>query len=219
MSAPTYRKAEDLPEHIPVFPLPGAMLFPRWQLPLNIFEPRYLNMVDDALASNRLIGMVQSFGGDRIKPDLALVGCVGKITSFAETDDARYLITLTGIARFAIDQELEIRTPYRQVRADFDPFEDDLTIPSDPHDQEALKKRLRAVLMPYAKAHHIETDWDALAQAPLETVTNALAAGCPFTPAEKQAMLEADGLKGRFETLVTLLQLNASEDEAGGPLQ
>lgn len=217
MPGSTYRKAADLPEHIPVFPLPGAMLFPRWQLPLNIFEPRYLNMIDDALASDRLIGMVQSFGGDRQKPDLATVGCVGKISSFSETDDARYLITLTGICRFAIDQELNVRTPYRKVRADFDPFESDLTEP-DVNDEIKLKQRLRVVLKPYAQAHNIEADWDAMATAPIETVTNALAAGCPFSNVEKQAMLEADGINGRFETLLTLLQMNVSDDDES-PLQ
>lgn len=218
MPASTYRKAADLPELIPVFPLPGAMLFPRWQLPLNIFEPRYLNMIDDALASNRMIGMVQSFGGDRQKPDLAMVGCAGKISSFAETDDARYLITLTGICRFAIEQEVEAQTPYRRVRTDFDPFESDLSEP-DIEDDAVLKQRLRAVLMPYAKVHNIETDWDAMDTASLETVTNALSAGCPFAPAEKQALLEAEGLIGRFETLVTLLQLNASDQDGDTPLQ
>src|SRR5688572_20297593 len=120
MPAAAYLKAADLPQVIPVFPLDGALLLPHGALPLNIFEPRYLNMVDDAMAGERLIGMVQTRnGGERDRPRLASVGCVGRITSFSETGDGRYLITLTGVSRFTVGAELPVHTPYRQVTADF----------------------------------------------------------------------------------------------------
>ena len=115
-----YRKTSDLPDTLPVFPLPGAMLFPRWELPLNIFEPRYLNMFDDAMRGHRLIGMIQSMGGSRERPEIARVGCAGRITSYSETDDGRYIVTLTGICRFTAARELPVTTPYRQVAADSD---------------------------------------------------------------------------------------------------
>ena len=121
-----YVRAADLPQVIPVFPLPGAILLPRGQLPLNIFEPRYLNMIDDAMAGDRIIGMVQPQSGSRRLPGLSPVGCAGRITSFAETSDGRYLITLTGVCRFEAGEELNLKTPYRQVRAGYDPYEGDL---------------------------------------------------------------------------------------------
>src|SRR5215475_9908963 len=122
-----YRRIADLPQVIPVFPLDGALLLPRGDLPLQIFEPRYLNMVDDAMAGDRVIGMIQTRpGGDRARPMLASVGCLGRITSYAETSDGRYLITLTGVCRFEANEELPVRTPYRQIRATYDRFEADL---------------------------------------------------------------------------------------------
>ena len=123
----SYIRAADLPQVIPVFPLDGVLLLPRGSLPLNIFEPRYLNMIDDAMAGDRIIGMVQlGAGGDPTRPGLAKVGCAGRITSYAETSDGRYIITLTGICRFRLGAELPVQSPYRQVRADFSTFEDDL---------------------------------------------------------------------------------------------
>jgi Lon protease-like protein len=124
-----YIKAIELPQVIPVFPLPGSILLSRGQLPLNVFEPRYLNMVDDAMAGDRMIGLIQPLGDLEIQPPLARVGCAGRITSFNETSDGRYLITLTGVCRFRVTTELQIKTPYRQVRADFAPFEADLRAP------------------------------------------------------------------------------------------
>src|SRR3954449_5685071 len=113
MVASNFKKAQALPQVIPVFPLDGALLLPHGTLPLNIFEPRYLNMIDDALAAERVIGMVQTIpGGSRERPSLASVGCAGKITSFAETPDGRYLVSLTGLCRFAVGQELLVQTPY-----------------------------------------------------------------------------------------------------------
>lgn len=206
------RTLSDLPETIPVFPLPGAPLFPRWTLPLNIFEPRYLNMIDDAMASNGLIGMVQSLAGPKAFPALAEVGCLGQITSFAETDDGRYSIVLSGIARYRIREELDVTTPYRQVKADFSDYEDDLSEP----DLGKLPSRLRleTALQIYTDAKGFEADWDAVEEAPAETLINALAAGCPFGIIQKQALLEAETLKSRCETLIMFLSLSAQDGPA-----
>ena len=213
MSAGTYRKIEDLPATLAVFPLPGAVLFPHWHLPLNIFEPRYLNMIDDAMAGNRLIGMVQSVGGSREHPDLAEIGCAGRITSYSETDDGRYLINLSGIARFTIAEELKTQTPYRQVRADWSAFIGDLCAPDTTGLPE--KETLITALNAYVAANQFETDWGAVEQADIETLVNALSAGCPFSVMEKQALLEAENLKARAETLITLLRIDVSGTEDG----
>ena len=216
MSAGTYRKIEDLPATLAVFPLPGAILLPHWHLPLNIFEPRYLNMIDDAMAGNRLIGMVQSIGGSAERPDLARIGCVGRITSYAETDDGRYLITLSGIARFALSEELDVQTPYRQVRTDWSAYAGDLCAPVT-HGLPA-KETLIAALNAYVAANQFETDWGAVERADMDTLVNALSVGCPFSVMERQALLEADDLKARAETLIALLRIDVSGDDEG-PLQ
>ncbi len=129
--AHSYIRASDLPQVIPVFPLAGAIVLPRGQLPLNIFEPRYLNMIDDAMAGDRIVGMIQPSGGPEALPALSPVGCAGRITSFAETSDGRYLVTLTGVARFRILAELPAQSPYRQTRVDFEPFALDLKAPDE----------------------------------------------------------------------------------------
>lgn len=213
MPAPAYRHTTDLPEEIPVFPLAGALLLPRWQMPLNIFEPRYLNMLDDAMAGERMIGMVQSLGDDKVVPSLAALGCAGRVTSFSETSDGRYLITLTGIARFKIETELDVRTPYRQVRADWSTFEADLHEPNPAAlpDRERLVKTLRN----YTERNTITADWSAVEEAPVETLVNALCAGCPFSPMEKQALLEAVTLKDRCETLIALLEMDFPDQDKG----
>ena len=146
--AQSYVKAADLPQVIPVFPLPGAILLARGQLPLNIFEPRYLNMIDDAMAGDRMIGLIQPAGGAPDLPSLSAVGCAGRITTFAETSDGRYLVTLTGVARFRVASELPVQTPYRQVRAAFQPFEADLTAPTGGEglDREAFLGAIRNYL-------------------------------------------------------------------------
>ncbi len=210
-----YRKIEDLPGTLAIFPLPGAILFPRWQLPLNIFEPRYLNMIDDAMRGARLIGMIQTSGGPRAHPEVCRVGCAGRITTYSETEDGRYLITLTGICRFAVRDELEARTPYRQVRPDWAPFASDLAPPGEA----GLPSRsdLVAALRAYTETHGLQADWSAVTDAPLETLVHALAAGCPFDVTEKQALLEAPDLKSRADTLIALLQIGSTGDS--GPMQ
>ena len=209
-----YVKAIDLPQVIPVFPLPGAILLPRGQLPLNVFEPRYLNMIDDAMAGDRIIGMLQPQAGARSLPSLSLIGCAGRITSFAETSDGRYLITLTGCARFRLASELPAQTPYRQIRADFTPFEDDLSAPPVDDvglDREGLLDALRA----YLEARGLDIDWDTAETAPPEALINSLSMALPFDPPEKQALLEAVSLTDRSTVLTALLTIEAATDGEG----
>ena len=212
MTFETYRKLSDLPESIPVFPLSGVLLFPRWSLPLNIFEPRYLNMIDDAMSGHRIIGMIQSNSDDRVHPSLAKTGCAGRITSYSETDDGRYLISLTGICRFHIHEELALETPYRQVRADWQPFARDLAAPVE----NSLPDRLVLVnsLKRYTQINSMEVDWEAVEHAPMETLINALCAGCPFGTIEKQALLEAQTVAERADTLITLLDMDVPGDDS-----
>jgi len=218
MVAGPFRKAADLPEVIAVFPLDGALLLPHGHLPLNIFEPRYLNMVDDAMAGERMIGMVQTRpGGDRDRPALAMVGCLGRITSFAETSDGRYLITLTGLCRFAVKEELAQRLPYRQVRAAYAAFEDDLKPPAD--DDGFDRVRFLRALKAYLERRMLDVDWEAAKSAPAEALVNSLAMALPFDPSEKQALIEARTLADRRAALVALMEIDiagrSGEDEPG----
>ena len=208
-----YVRAVDLPQVIPVFPLPGAILLPRGQLPLNIFEPRYLNMIDDAMAGDRIIGMIQPQGSQSL-PGLSPVGCAGRITSFAETSDGRYLITLTGCARFRLASELPAQTPYRQIRADFGPFEDDLAAPPVDDiglDRDGLLDALRA----YLETRGLDIDWDTAETAPPEALINSLSMALPFEPPEKQALLEAVSLTDRSTVLTALMTIDAAEAGEG----
>ncbi len=211
-----YRKTSELPAKLPVFPLPGTVLFPRWDLPLNIFEPRYLNMVDDAMRGERLIGMVQTIGGPRELPEIARVGCAGRLTSYSETEDGRYLITLTGICRFTVQRELDVTTPYRQVTPDWSAFGADFFTPAETGlpDRADLIRALRH----YVTAHSLQADWSAVEGAPMETLVHVLAAGCPFTPPEKQALLEALTLADRASALIALLEISGSGGDTG-PVQ
>lgn len=207
---------DQLPTTVPIFPLTGVLLLPRGRLPLNIFEPRYLAMVRDALAGQRLIGMVQPLepNDPAAEPAVFPVGCAGKITSFSETDDGRFLITLTGVSRFRIVDEMPRLTPYRQVVADFDSYREDLTPPTDA--EEVNRRRLAPALKSYLELHGLAADWQAIEQAPAETLINALAMICPFSPAEKQALLEAGDIACRAETMIALLEM-ALAGRAGGP--
>jgi len=210
----------DLPGVIPVFPLDSALLPPRGLLPLNIFEPRYLNMVDDAMAGDRIIGMVQTRpGGDRERPSLAPVGGAGRITSFAETPDGRYLITLTGVCRFRLGPELSAPTPYRQVRADFSPYVHDLTPGED--EQLADRDSLLDALRRYLIRRGMDIDWRTAAEAPMEALVNSLAMALPFQPLEKQALLEALTVTDRADTLTILLNIEAAGEDGDAlpPLQ
>ena len=212
----TYASPDDMPAIIPVFPLTGALLLPRGQMPLNIFEPRYLAMVDDALKGNRMIGMVQPENGEtRGRPGLYPLGCVGRITSFVEAGDGRYLVTLTGVARYAIVEELSVITPYRQCKVDFSSyaldFAEDAT--SDAVDRTGLLRTLRN----FAEAHDLSVDWNGIDDAPNDALVNALSMMSPFGPREKQALLEANDLKTRADVLIAIAEIELARDSGEAP--
>ena len=198
----------DLPTEIAVFPLTGALLLPRGRLPLNIFEPRYLAMTMDALGQGRLFGMVQPDARGKAAQGLYRIGCLGRISSFSETDDGRLLITLIGVARFRILEELPLAPGgYRRVRADYTDFVTDLLEAEPPPlDRPALLGALR----PYFQARGIEANWDAVEQTPDALLVTMLAMVCPFDPPEKQALLEAAEGSDRADMLVTLLRMGAA---------
>lgn len=212
-----YRSPEDLPSIIPVFPLPAALLLPRAEMPLNIFEPRYLSMIDAALAGDRIVGMIQP---DDDSPacihgaSLCGVGCAGRITSFAETGDNRYMITLTGISRFRIVEEIAAATPFRQCRVTATPFCTDFT--GCPRDEAVDRSSVLATFRAYLDAHNLETDWESVDSASNETLINALAMMAPFGSAEKQALLEAPDLKSRAETLVAITEMSLARGSPAG---
>ncbi len=204
-----FNTIDSLPELLPLFPLSGALLLPRGELPLNIFEPRYLAMVEDAIAGSRMIGMIQPAQEAVVKPRLFQVGCAGRITQFSETGDGRYLITLSGVSRFRVVAELPATTLYRQFQVDYVAFAEDLL----PGAGESAVDRdgVVAMLRRFAGAANLEIDWGSIDAAPTETLVNALAMMCPFGANEKQALIEAIDLKTRAETLVALAQLDIAE--------
>ena len=218
-----YRGPADLPSTLPVFPLPGALLLPRGQMPLNIFEPRYLALVDDALRSgHRLIGMIQpdsAHPGPEDKPVLFRVGCVGRITQFAETGDGRYLLQLTGVSRFRLEHELAVDTPYRQCLVSYGPFADDFVARRG--EKEVDRPALLRALREFLDANKLKADWDGIENAPNEALVNALAMMSPYGPAEKQALLEAPDLKTRAEILVAVTEIELAKSRTPGdaPLQ
>ncbi|MGD8331014.1 MAG: LON peptidase substrate-binding domain-containing protein [Acidobacteriota bacterium] len=207
---------ESLPGSLPVFPLTGALLLPKCRLPLNIFEPRYVAMAEDALASDRLLGMVQpvEVNSDARAPRLFDVGCAGRISSFSETDDGRMLIILTGVSRFRIVEEIDADLPYRRVHPDWEPFRTDLVeAPEGTIDRERLYASLRA----YFDTRCLDTDWAALDEAGDEHLVNSLCMSCPFDSAEKQALLEAPELEDRLRLMLSLLDM-ATLGQGGGDL-
>lgn len=207
-----YLDIGELPKELPVFPLAGCLLLPRSELPLNIFEPRYLAMVDAALAGSRLIGMIQPVpeSGAEAKPRLCPVGCVGKIIRFAETGDGRYFISLEGVCRFRNRKETTRATPFRMFDVDYSDFFRDLA-PLDTADQAdrgAVLQALRAC----AERNSIAVDWESVARASDEALINSLSMMSPFGIREKQALLEANGLRARAEVLIAIAEM----DLAGG---
>lgn len=198
-------KAADLPDVVPVFPLPGALLLPRARLPLHIFEPRYLAMLDDAMKSvHRLIGMVQPLEGPSGEQKLHAIGCAGRLTGFSETEDGRYMITLTGISRFRVKGEVSGFTPYRRAEVSWKGFERDLG--NAERDPGFKRGPFLKLLARYFEAMGLSTDWDSLKDAEDELLINSLSMLCPFEPEDKQALLEAPSLPTRRETLVTLIE-------------
>lgn len=206
----------DLPDTIPVFPLPGALLLPRARLPLHIFEPRYLQMLDDALKTeHRLIGMIQprDVPGSGEKR-LHSIGCAGRVTGFSETEDGRYMITLAGVSRFRVTREVEGFAPYRKCDVSWDGFSRDLG-PVE-HDSAFDRVEFMKMLQGFFEERQLSTDWDSLKEAEDELLINSLSMLCPFEPEDKQALLEAPSLSTRRETLVTLMEFarrgGANED-------
>lgn len=195
----------DLPDTIPVFPLPGALLLPRSRLPLHLFEPRYLAMLDDILkSSSRLIGMVQPYDAPGASGKLHAIGCAGKVTAFSETEDGRYMITLSGASRFRVIEEVEGFTPYRRCKVSWQGFERDLgPVEKDPDFDRPV---FMDALGRYLADQGLSTDWESLGDAEDELLINSLSMLCPFEPEDKQALLEAPSLTTRRETLMTLIE-------------
>ena len=198
-------KAADLPDILPVFPLPGALLLPRSRLPLHLFEPRYLAMLDDVLkTSSRLVGMVQPYDAPDGDGKLHAIGCAGKVTAFSETEDGRYMITLSGASRFRVMEEVEGFTPYRRCKVDWQGFDRDLgpVEKDDSFDRDVFMDALGRYLVDQG----LSTDWESLGEAEDELLINSLSMLCPFEPEDKQALLEAPSLTTRRETLMTLIE-------------
>ena len=208
-----YRTAHDLPPRLAIFPLAGALLLPRSKLPLNIFEPRYLAMVHDAMAGSRIIGMVQPVdgGAEANAPAVHSIGCAGRITSYGETDDGRLLIVLTGIARFRIVAENESPGPYREVEADFTPFAGDLIAGLGEADVD--RKVLIETLRGYLEARQLVADWGEVEAASTESLVNSLSALSPYPAGDKQALLEAADLKARADMLIALTEVALARAE------
>ncbi|WP_342363548.1 LON peptidase substrate-binding domain-containing protein [Terrarubrum flagellatum] len=218
-----YDGPQDLPQRIPIFPLAGALLLPRGQMPLNIFEPRYLAMVEDAIRNDRIIGMIQpeaSEPEDAAAPKLFDVGCAGRVTQFAETGDGRLIITLTGVARFRVKQEPGVTTPYRQCDVDFSPFLQDFIARAG--EEEVNRKAVVDALKRFVKVNKLEIDWKGVQDAPNEALVNALSMMSPYGVKEKQALLEAASLKARAEILVAITEFELARRSSGSdntPLQ
>lgn len=208
-----------LPKELPLFPLNGVLLLPRGTLPLNVFEPRYLAMVDAALAGDRMIGIVQP-AADGVAglsaPDgtnLYRIGCIGRIRVFEETDDGRYMIELRGLCRFEITEELELRDGYRRIQPDYSRFVGDLK--STP-ETAVERERLLTSLKGYFELQNIAADWDALVKTPDERLITTLAMVCPFDPAEKQVLLESEGLAQQCKLLIGFIESALRADNDNG---
>lgn len=209
--------AEELPSEFAVFPLPGALLLPRGKLPLNIFEPRYKAMTEDALGAGRMFGMIQPDATQQdgpTGPALFRIGCLGRLSAFSETDDGRFMITLTGVARFAVRAELEERRGYRRVRGDFTPFLADLDLTDQPIGlaRETLLETLRS----FFARRGVEANWEAIKRLSDDNLVITLSMACPFAPVEKQALLEAPTIAQQAEMLLTLLRMGAIGPETSG---
>ncbi len=209
----------DLPETLPLFPLPGAVILPRGQLPLHIFEPRYLAMLDDVLKTpHRLIGMIQPIhpGADNPSPRLHRIGCAGRVIAFSELDDGRYMITLRGISRFRVKGQISGFTPYQRADVSWQDFERDLGQPE--HDPGLDRAHFMKLLRRYFAAEGLEADWESMEGAEEELLINSIAMLSPFEPEDKQALLEAPALADRREILITLMEYalhrgNDADDE------
>ncbi|WP_128254915.1 LON peptidase substrate-binding domain-containing protein [Falsirhodobacter deserti] len=210
-------KAADLPETLPLFPLPGALLLPRARLPLHVYEPRYLQMLDDMMKTpQRMVGIIQPREGPAGER-LHSIGCAGRLTGFSETEDGRYMITLSGISRFRLTEETQGFHPYRKGRVDWSSFTRDLG--GAEGDPAFDRKAFMATLSRYFEAMELSTDWGSLKDAEEELLINSLSMLCPFPPEDKQALLEAPSLVTRRETLVTLIEFALRGGLNGDTLQ
>ncbi len=211
-----YLKESDLPETIPVFPLSGALLLPEGHLPLNIFEPRYLAMFDAAIASHRLIGMVQpalqALEAGTVGGALSPIGCIGRITSFSETGDGRYVVSLTGVCRFRLLEEIEEKTPYRVFKQA--PFIADLS--GEDGEEDIDRANLLRIFRNFLESNQLEADWDSVERAGNRVLVNSLSMMSPFGPAEKQALLEAPDLKSRADALIAIMEIVLAQGGAEG---
>ncbi len=220
----TYAGLDDLPQVVPLFVLPGAILLPRSHMPLNVFEPRYTAMVDSALRTDRMIGIVQpqfDTSDEELagRPQLCSVGCMGRITGFQESGDGRYLITLSGVSRFTIRGELEERSPFRRGHVDASSFSSDLKVGVGEDDVD--RDQLLFTLKEYLSVNDLEADWESINSASTEVLVNALCMMSPYGPKEKQALLETKSLKVRADMLVALAEVELARGNggAGGTLQ
>ncbi|KAB2920877.1 MAG: peptidase S16 [Hyphomicrobiaceae bacterium] len=222
--AERYGGPADLPQRLPVFPLQRAILLPRATLPLNIFEPRYLQMLEDVMSTSRVLCIVQPDACAEESPPgksvtLRRVGCVGRVTSYQEIDDGRMLITLTGVARCTMGDEVEIAKPYRICTVSYDRFLGDFEAGAGEADVD--RQGLVKALKTYLEARNLRADWAAVSKASNESLVNSLAVVSPYGPEEKQALLEAPDLKTRAEMLVALaeMELAAGAGGTGSTLQ
>lgn len=198
--------ASDLPDIIPVFPLPGALMLPRARLPLHIFEPRYLAMIEDCMKTKtRLIGMIQPRETPGGETRLHMIGCAGRLTGFSETEDGRYMITLSGVSRFRVKEEVQGFSPYRRCLVEWSGFSRDLAREEEV-DPDFDRPTFLALLGRFLAAMNLSTDWESLKDAETELLINSLSMLCPFSPEDKQALLEAPRLSTRRETLITLIE-------------
>jgi len=205
----------DLPLGIPIFPLTGVLLLPRGKLPLNIFEPRYLNMTSTSLGSARLIGMIQPVGANEgDQPELYRTGCAGRLVSFSETQDGRYLITLNGLIRFDIAEELPLQDGYRMIVPDWEPYRDDL---AEDDGSGINRDHMLNSLKTYFAANNVDANWEAIQDTPTDRLVNALAMMCPFQPSEKQALLEAATLTDRADVMMTLMEMSLAANDDTPP--
>ncbi|MSO92310.1 MAG: peptidase S16 [Rhodospirillales bacterium] len=208
MDAASTSGSSALPDVLPIFPLTGVLLLPRGRLPLNIFEPRYLNMTEDALGAGRVIGMVQpaEAGGESTaeNPEVYKIGCAGRMISFAETGDGRFLLTLLGVSRFRIASELGVTRGYRRARASYASYAGDREEDSE---RIADRERLLAAVRGFFKAKEIKAEWKPITESVDEALVTTLSMVCPFDPGEKQALLECNGLRARAELLTVIMEL------------
>lgn len=203
-----------LPRMIPIFPLPGALLLPRGILPLNIFEPRYLNMTQSAMSGDRTIGMIQPTGPGNLagQPDIYQTGCCGRITSYSETDDGRLLITLTGLCRFDVAEELNLQDGFRRVTPDYDRYRIDMM---EEAETEIERTRLLDALKGFLGRRGVDANWKAIETLSDDRLVTAMSMMCPFEPSEKQALLEALDTTERGRVLIALLEMSEGTGDDG----